>query len=126
MLRVDNLFGSHLRNLSRSLDRTSERHGLLTGNLANANVPGYKRKDIDFAIELDGAESKLGSRISLMRSRMGMTNPNDSAIRVDGNSVELEKEVMSIAESEMRYQMLTEMTGRYFSGLKNVIKEGRG
>ena len=45
--------------------------------------------------------------------------------RVDGNSVDLEKEVTAISETELRYDMLSEMTGRFFSGLKNVIREGK-
>ncbi len=32
---------------------------------------------------------------------------------------------MAIAESELRYQTLTEMTNRYFTGLKSVIREGK-
>ncbi|HWA82537.1 MAG TPA: hypothetical protein VG820_03825, partial [Fimbriimonadaceae bacterium] len=47
------------------------------------------------------------------------------AIRLDGNGVDLEKEVMSIAETEMRFQALTDMTSNYFSNLKNVIREGK-
>lgn len=47
------------------------------------------------------------------------------SVRVDGSSVDLEKEVMSIAETQLRYEMLTEMTSRYFRGLKEVIREGR-
>jgi len=32
---------------------------------------------------------------------------------------------MSIAETEMRYQALTDMTSNYFSNLKTVIREGK-
>ena len=39
--------------------------------------------------------------------------------------MDMEKEVMALAETELRYQMLTDMTASYFRGLKNVIKEGR-
>jgi flagellar basal-body rod protein FlgB len=50
---------------------------------------------------------------------------NDSSLRLDGNNVDVEREVMSIAETEHRFNALTEMTSRYFSGLKSVIREGR-
>ncbi|MBW7928182.1 MAG: hypothetical protein H3C58_08880, partial [Fimbriimonadaceae bacterium] len=43
-----------------------------------------------------------------------------------GNSAVLEQEMMGIAETELRYQALTEMTSRYFRGLRDAIKEGRG
>ncbi len=81
-------------------------------NLANANVPGYKRKDLDFSLQL---ESKLS----------GMNRRDGSSIRVDGSSVDPEREVVSIAETEARYEALTELTSRSFQGLKNAIREGR-
>lgn len=114
---LDNLFGPHTRNLEKALDRTTQRHTLLTENLANVNTPGYKRKDVDFNIaleqEMDRVRSDNAPRV------------DQGSIRVDGSSVDLETEVASLAETELRYQMLTELTARYFRGLENVIREGR-
>lgn len=120
MSYLDNLLGTHDQNLQRALDRTSERHGLLVGNLANADTPGYKRRDLDFNIVLQDQLDQSGK----LRSA---TSPEVSkgSVRVDGSSVDLEQEVMSIAQTELRFQTLTEMTARYFSGLKYVIREGR-
>lgn len=122
---LDNLFGAHAKNLERALDRTSQRHGLVTNNLANVNVPGYKRRDVDFAVALEGAEAAPGSRIAALRSQLSGSSIGGGSVRIDGNSVDLESEVMAIAETELRYETLSEMTNRYFSGLKNVIREGR-
>jgi flagellar basal-body rod protein FlgB len=82
---------------------------------------------MDFAIELEGAEQKLGdmSRIDALRGRLDGVTTNQGSIRVDGNSVDLESEVADIADTEMHYMVLTDMTARYFSNLKNVIKEGK-
>jgi len=124
---LDKLFGPQTRNLERALDRTTLRHGLLSANLANVNTPGYKRRDTDFAIELEGAEQKLGdmSRIDALRGKIDGVTTNQGSVRVDGNSVDLESEVADIANTEMRYMVLTDMTARYFSNLKSVIKEGK-
>jgi len=51
--------------LERALDLTAARHKLLTQNVANAETPGYVRKDIDFASELRasmGSASSTGVR----------------------------------------------------------------
>lgn len=117
---LDNLFGPHTRNLEKALDRTTTRHTLLSENLANVNTPGYKRQDIDFGITL---EQEM-SRTNLDAAGSGRTVDRGS-IRVDGSSVDLETEVASLAETELRYQMLTELSARYFRGLENVIREGR-
>jgi flagellar basal-body rod protein FlgB len=121
---LEQLFGSHLNNLQRALGRSAERHSLLTANLANLNTPGYKRKDLDFGIALD---DELGrkSRLDEWRRDRDARRTDDTSLRVDGNNVDLEKEVFSIAETELRFQALTDMTAGYFSGLKNVIREGK-
>lgn len=116
---LDNLFGPHANNLARALDRTTQRHSLLTENLANVNTPGYKRKDIDFDITLEQEMNRASDRTS------DTPRVESGSIRVDGSSVDLETEVASLAETELRYQMLTELTARYFGGLENVIREGR-
>lgn len=113
---LDRLWGAHSRNLDRALDRASQRHGLLAGNLANVNTPGYRRQDLDFGIELEGAQRALRQPAAATRG---------GAVRLDGNGVDLEREVVAIGETELRYQVLADMAGRYFSGLRNVIREGR-
>lgn len=114
MRMLDQLFGSHPGNLERALDRASLRHELLSKNLANVNTPGYKRQDIDFAMTLDRAMSDADDPTTDMGN-----------IRTDGSSVDLESEVVAMADTELRYQMITEMTSRYFTGLQSVIREGR-
>ena len=46
------------------MDRVSLRQSVLAGNLANINTPGYKRRDVDFAIELEKPKTDpdLGAR----------------------------------------------------------------
>ena len=125
---LNNLFGEQLNRYGRALDRTSQRQSLLANNLANANVPGYKRKDMDFSIALNGATETAGGAIdAVFGGGKGSTGSsgNQGDVRMDGNSVDIEREVMSITETEYHYQMLTEMTSGFFSGLKNVIREGR-
>ncbi len=122
---LDQLFAPQVNNLEQSLDRTSRRHGLLTGNLANANTPGYKRKDCDFNAILDAENNQSDVRMAEMRERRQQMLSDRTSLRIDGSNVDLEKEVMSIAETEIRYKALTDMTASYFAGLKNVIREGR-
>ncbi|MBN8689407.1 MAG: flagellar basal body rod protein FlgB [Armatimonadetes bacterium] len=120
---LQGLFGSHINNLGKALERTSMRHELVSNNLANVNTPNYKRKDIDFSIEIERAND----RFSLNKHQLGDKGIQitEGSIRRDGNSVDLESEVVALAETDLHYRMLSEMTGRYFSGLKSVIREGR-
>jgi flagellar basal-body rod protein FlgB len=114
---LDNLFGPHLNNLQNALGRASQRHALLTNNLANVNTPGYKRQDMDFNITLQEEMDRPNLQPAGQQS--------GGTLRLDGNGVDMEKEVMGIAETEMRYQALTDMTSNYFANLKSVIREGK-
>jgi flagellar basal-body rod protein FlgB len=120
--KLDGLFGSHLGNLERSLDRTTLRQGLIANNIANVNTPGYKRKDVDFGIELNKA---MGDSSTQLIGNDADIKTTYGSNRRDGNSVDLEGEVVHMAETENRYRLLSEMTTRYFNGLKSVIREGR-
>ena len=119
---LDSFFGPHSQNLAKALDRTTVRHGLLTNNLANINTPGYKRRDVEFGIALE-QEMNSGLRGT---TPDGEDKVTQGSMRLDGNSAVLEQEMMGIAETELRYQALTELTSRYFRGLRDAIKEGRG
>ncbi len=123
---LDNLFGPNVRNYQRALDRATQRNSVLAGNLANVDTPGYKRRDMDFAIQLEDAQGELeGSPLAAIKAKLNRGYAMGGSVRIDGNSVDLEREVGAIAETELRYNMLTEMTSRYFSNLKTVIREGR-
>lgn len=119
---LSSLFGTQLDRLQKSMSLATRRHEALSSNLANVNTPGYKRKDVDFNLVLDeqmGFSASRSTETGSERANQG------NSLRLDGNSVDLEKEVMSIAETELRYQALTDMTASTFAGLKNVIREGR-
>lgn len=120
---LGNLFGPHLNRLNRAMELTSQRHSLLTNNLANVNTPGYKRMDMDFNLQMDDAMGRIQEKMESLNG--DRVTRDEGAVRIDGNSVDLEKEVMMIAETELRYQALTDMTASYFQGMKNVIREGR-
>lgn len=122
---LDRLFPSQLGYLERSLDRASQRQTLLQTNLANANVPNYKRRDMDFDIALNdqmGGHSALGG---VPGGPDGGIVTNENNVRVDGSSIDPEQETLGIAETELRYQTLTDLTSGWFSNMKNVIREGK-
>ncbi len=122
---LDNLFGPQLDRIQRAMSRAGERHSLLSQNLANINTPGYKRKDIDFNIVLEDEERQAIARFAGLQSRFGPRSPDQYSLRLDGNNVDLEREVLAIAETELRYEALTDFASAYFNSLRTAIREGR-
>ena len=59
-----NLFTATLDGHARALDLLAQRQKVLAGNIANADTPGFKARDFDFAAELSratGAQATAGS-----------------------------------------------------------------
>jgi flagellar basal-body rod protein FlgB len=115
---LDRLFSGHLGNLERGLDRTSQRQGLLMNNMANANVPGYKRRDVDFNVAL---QDEMGG----VSATDGQAYDSEGVVRIDDSSVDPEQEAMGVAQMELRFQTIADLTAGYFSGLKLAIREGK-
>jgi flagellar basal-body rod protein FlgB len=61
---LNRIFSDQLGDLQNALSRTGQRQALLTENLANANVPHYKRHDIDFHVALQ-SQMHFGNRSAL-------------------------------------------------------------
>ena len=122
---IDNMFSGRLANLQSALDRTTQRHGLIADNLANVNTPGFKRKDVDFNIILDAQMNPGKARMQQMRDQQIQQASDQTSLRLDGNNVDMEREVMSMSETELRYETLTQLTTGYFSDLKSAIHEGK-
>jgi flagellar basal-body rod protein FlgB len=122
---LDKIFSHQLDDLGKALTRTSQRQSLLTTNLANVNVPGYKRQDIDFHAALESEMGGLTQAQLDQKDAQAQAASDQVSLRPDGNNVDIEKEVTGIAETDLRYQALTTMATQYFSALKNVIREGK-
>ncbi len=108
------------------MGRTTQRQGLIATNMANVNVPGYKRQDVDFGVAIQGVEGPARDRYTSLAQRVNdRVRTSEGSVRVDENSVDVEQEVVALAETELRFQALADLASRHFSGLKTVIREGR-
>ena len=107
----DNIFGIH----EKALQLHGERVSVLANNLANANTPNFKARDIDFAAVLGGAaETSLpmavtdGAHFSLnlvdpvASGDLQYRNPYQASL--DGNTVESPVEQAAFSENNVRYQ----------------------
>jgi flagellar basal-body rod protein FlgB len=106
----ENIFGIH----ERALLLHGERLGVLAANLANADTPGYKARDIDFSdvLQTQGA-SELPLRVTQsahLALDSSELSPGDLKYRVpyqaslDGNTVEMPVEQAAFSENNVRYQ----------------------
>lgn len=83
-------------NLEQYMTLLSERQKLVASNIANADTPGYKTKDIDFQSELANASAGLAPVV---------TDVSGLAIKNDGNNVSLDREARLLSENALRFNV---------------------
>ena len=83
---------------------------LLAQNLANADTPGYKARDIDFAAALKARTEGLSNESAVAQATRWRVPVMPS---MDGNTVEMATEQTAFAENAVGYQAtLTFVRGR--------------
>lgn len=111
---IDAYLGLHTRALLLEARRTE----LLANNLANADTPGFKARDIDFRAALSAAAGPGAPAVALRTTQAGHQSgagipvdaPADLKYRVpmapslDGNTVDAQLEQAAFAENAVRYQ----------------------
>ncbi|GAA3715484.1 flagellar basal body rod protein FlgB [Oceanisphaera sediminis] len=127
-ISFDKAFGIH----QHALVARSERAELLAGNLANADTPGYKAKDMDFQSALSQAQTNQGfslSRTSQQHFAVELASPGTVQFRVpnqpdtgDGNTVDVQTERNNYMENALQYQASLEFLNGKISGLLKAIK----
>ncbi len=125
---MDNLFGIHATALKLRANRAE----LLAANIANADTPNYKARDIDFKHVLKQAGSNTSEMkttndrhlTSAGMSKMGANImyriPDQPSL--DGNTVDLQTERAAFMENSMMYQASLRFLNGKISGLMTAIR----
>lgn len=107
----------------KMLDATALRHQAIASNIAHVETPNYKRIDVapDFSRELRTA---LGSKNSDRISALSPSLIEDSSARAlnrDGNTVQLEDELLSMSENTLAHTLETQIVSGSLLKLRLAI-----
>ena len=124
----------------QALKLRSQRAELLASNIANADTPGYKARDIDFKTALESVQSSKSGYSTIDAHKLNVTHSNhiqttttasmtaQTKYRIphqaslDGNTVDSQIEKSAFAENALRYQAsLTFLDGK-FKGMIAALK----
>lgn len=116
-----------IKVLEKMLDVAAFRQKVLASNIANADTPGYKAKDISFQKELDRAieDSKLKAQSSKTEQSYEIYETVTTMPNRDGNTVNLDIEMAKVAENTLIYNAATQLMTMKMRMIKDVIKGGR-
>jgi flagellar basal-body rod protein FlgB len=120
------LFSKTIGILSDLIGARSQRHQVLVSNVSNIDTPGYEPKDVDFENLLASMRGK-GIRMARTNGKhLPAAAPGGSLFVVrTGDKVDMDREMVSIAENHLMHNAAVEMLARKFRGLQNVLRETR-
>lgn len=132
-INLDKLVGFH----QKALSIREQKMEVVAGNLANANTPGYKARDIDFQQAMASAKSEqrsgtlartheahFGGSLSVNSFDIDFRIPNQPDTG-DGNTVDVQVERNEFLENGMRYQATLQFLEDKIKGMKKALSGGQ-
>src|SRR5579884_3752813 len=95
--------------IERYMNLLSARQKLVASNIANADTPGHKAKDIDFRSELENQIAGAGPTPVEVQ---GLKAKND------GNNVDMDREARLLSENALRFSVASNLVRSELSTLK--------
>ena len=129
-ISLDKAFGIHQHALLARSDRAE----VLASNIANADTPGYKAKDLDFAAALSNAQKSQNYRMSKTHDKhYDLSIKDNSAEKYrnpyqpdtgDGNTVDVQVERNKFMENSMEYQTSLQFLNGKIRSLNKALSSG--
>lgn len=110
-------------NLERYMDLLAARQKLVASNIANADTPGYKTRDIDFQFEFMSLANGAGT--NPRAAAPNVINAPDLAAKNDGNNVSIDRESRLLSETALRFNLASSLLRGQIQLVRSAIKEGR-
>lgn len=104
------------QQLEKYMDLVSTRQKLVAANIANADTPGYRTKDIAFQMEFQTLAQGEKPRV--------VEVPN-LKVKNDGNDVNLDREARMLSENNLRFTFAQAMLRDRIKEVRVAIQEGR-
>jgi flagellar basal-body rod protein FlgB len=125
---MDNLFGIHATALKLRANRAE----ILASNIANADTPNFKARDIDFKHVLRLAANNSSEMVTTNARHITSAGQSKSGAEIlyripsqpslDGNTVDLQTERSAFLENSMMYQASLRFLNGKISGLMTAIR----
>ena len=102
--------------LGRFLSYLSNRQEVIASNIANADTPGYRTRDVGMPLDFSGA---------MQEARDSAVEVSGLTVRNDGNNVSIDREARLLAENNLKFTLATQMLRGQLKDIRSAIEEGR-
>ena len=139
-MKIGGIFDNTIQTLERSLDIRARKHEVIVSNIANVDTPNYKAFELIVEDELANMESNknlnnLTKTHPLHLSAKSQNGDNFSTSRLqlseevtlrgDGNTVNMEKEMVELAENNIMYRTSADILSQKFQSIIKAIYMGK-
>ncbi|MCK6396098.1 flagellar basal body rod protein FlgB [Zoogloea sp.] len=118
-----------------ALNTRAYRQQVIASNIANADTPNYKARDVDFKAALNGALAGKSGNLALNTTSARHlaatgTSPLEASLKfrneeqgaVDGNTVNMDVERSAFAENAVQYQASVTFINGLITGMQRAIQ----
>lgn len=120
---------NYVNVLGKAADASWTRNDILANNIANADTPGYRRKDVQFETYLAnlvaGTDTLDETVAGIDLNELNCTTYTDQAnlsYRYDGNNVDMNTESVELAKNQLKYYTLMNSMTQEFSRLRTAMR----
>ena len=129
-ISFQNALGVH----PQAVELRVQRAELMANNLANADTPGFKARDIDFKVAMAEQQSMLDGQLAMSATQSDHIAPNQGQSgaevlyrtptqpSVDGNTVDTQQELAEFTKNVLDYQASFQFLNGKFKSLSKAIK----
>lgn len=129
--RLDEAMGFH----QAALNLRAYRQQVIASNIANADTPNYKARDLDFRAALNGVLAGKSANLALsttsarhlagtgstpLEASLKFRNEEQGAI--DGNTVNMDVERSAFAENAIQYQASVTFINGLITGMQRAVQ----
>jgi len=128
--------GGILSLMKDKMSYLGQKSSVLAQNVANANTPGYKAKEVvaftSFADEMQKASNTMAvtNAAHIVPASMSGVNAATKKMRSfevlpSGNSVDLEQQMMEVSQTNIEYQADTSIYQKFMALFRTALGGGR-
>ncbi len=128
------LFGIQFSDADRyirlALDGLAARQRAISNNVANVDTPRFKASDVPFERVLQDAVRQHGfgraaTDPTLRAMALRPEQTRDTSLRADGNNVDVDREMVQLADATLRFGALAQAMSSRLSILRDIATDGR-
>ena len=115
--------------LADRMDYLVARQGVIAGNIANADTPGYLAKDLTFQSALNNAANPVQQTVTNSQHMVGGAQAGAGQRAVssarfmqhNGNAVRLDQEMLKMQDTQLNYRMMTQLYAKQVALQKTAL-----